>query len=599
MDTRRRIIELAYITVAAMVWLYLWFRAFHVPLAHDEIATFFYYIQTGEFLPSIAHWDANNHILNSALSWLFYETFGHSEVVFRLANLLAFPLMAMFWLLLSKEIENLWLKAGFLFTAILMHNYVEFFALSRGYGLSMGFLVAGVYYLVRFYRSAGLKHLTASLLFILLAVASNLALYTLSLIIYLILAFRVYLLEKVHEKLKGSTWIFLLGIIPAVLFAFTLFLMKDQDLLYYGAQDGFWQITARSLIRMLSGSRLVIHEFFWAVVAAAGLACGAFFLYRSSRSREIPGTAGLFLLLAAGSVLATIALNLLLGVNYPEDRVGLYLYPLFTGLFFMGIDKLPSNRLKIMALLLFIWLPVDFIAKANLTYSECYKTDYIPERFFDRVASARGPGEPPPTVGSYRTRHFVWSYYDYCAGGSKVAPIFHSNYPGNLTEYVLTDLELFPEWSVHYDTIDREWVNGRYLMRRKTQPREAMLASQTALVTGGETGAEYFLVFGMDADTLAGKNLRLDFELEIESTASPFEARLVFSVEDSLMNDLRYEYIQLNWVRKEWSGKIHNTLLMHDIPPGAHYLRFYLWSIEKAPFSVSSGQCILYEIWEN
>src|SRR5262245_25321341 len=51
-------------------------RAIHVPMIHDEAATFFIYTRTGQFLPWVAHWDAGNHVLMSALSVPAYHLFG-------------------------------------------------------------------------------------------------------------------------------------------------------------------------------------------------------------------------------------------------------------------------------------------------------------------------------------------------------------------------------------------------------------------------------------------------------------------------------------------------------------------------------------------
>ena len=65
-----------FVLLSALNWAYLILRAVYVPMAHDEIATFHYYVQTADFMPFIAHWDMNNHFVNSALTTLFYSAFG-------------------------------------------------------------------------------------------------------------------------------------------------------------------------------------------------------------------------------------------------------------------------------------------------------------------------------------------------------------------------------------------------------------------------------------------------------------------------------------------------------------------------------------------
>lgn len=601
-NRRSRIIEFSFLVLSGLVWIYFWLRAYYVPLAHDEIATFYYYIQTGEFLPSIAHWDANNHILNSALSWLLYQAFGHSSIVIRLANLLSFPLAAAFWLLLSRNVSDNWLRAGFLISFLFMHNFLEFFALSRGYGLSTGFLFGAIYFLVVYIRKPGTRVLLGTLIMILLAVAANLALFIVSLLIYLLLFLHIITTSKfkvTKDVVLKTLLIAVLGIIPAILFTIILFQMKEQDLLYYGAQDGIWEITARSLIKLLSGSASRSYEYFWAFITLLGLLGGSIITYRMFRNKNIfPGQLVFFYLLA-GSSASVVALNIILGINYPEDRVGLYFYPFLAGTFFFSADVFPYRKLKWAGLLLFIWLPVDFFTKMNFTYAECYKTDFVPLTYFEHVAEDRKPDEAPPSVGSYRTRHFVWSYYDYLNGGSVVAPIFYANYPGSLTDYLISDLKNFPGWNEYYDTIDFETINQRYLLKRRLPVQKRLISDTSAITSDGMINNEYFLIFGTDARDLRGANLQIEFDLELESGSSPFEARLVFSVEDEDKNDLRYEYIQLDWMRKEWpevNNRIHNILLMHDVPKTSQYLRLYIWSIEMDDYLIRDGNCKLYEI---
>ena len=72
MSNRSRIESLILIVLFIFTFMYIIIRAYSVPIIHDEAATFFYYIQSGIFMPPEAHIDANNHILNSALAHFSY-----------------------------------------------------------------------------------------------------------------------------------------------------------------------------------------------------------------------------------------------------------------------------------------------------------------------------------------------------------------------------------------------------------------------------------------------------------------------------------------------------------------------------------------------
>jgi hypothetical protein len=77
------------IGLTALIGVYIMVRAALVPITYDEAATFFHYVHHGKFLPGDAHWDANNHILNSALTIVSNRFFGDGEFALRLPNVLA------------------------------------------------------------------------------------------------------------------------------------------------------------------------------------------------------------------------------------------------------------------------------------------------------------------------------------------------------------------------------------------------------------------------------------------------------------------------------------------------------------------------------
>jgi hypothetical protein len=59
--------NLFYFFAFAIALVIVIIRCITVPFAHDEVATFYYYIQSESFLPFLSHVDANGHFLNSFL----------------------------------------------------------------------------------------------------------------------------------------------------------------------------------------------------------------------------------------------------------------------------------------------------------------------------------------------------------------------------------------------------------------------------------------------------------------------------------------------------------------------------------------------------
>ena len=89
--------------VCVLVFAMVCVRSACIPLAHDEVGTFYYYIQTGNFLPYHAHNDANNHVLNSCLGWICFKFFGDSYFVLRLPNL--FALLVLFFAVFRISVQ--------------------------------------------------------------------------------------------------------------------------------------------------------------------------------------------------------------------------------------------------------------------------------------------------------------------------------------------------------------------------------------------------------------------------------------------------------------------------------------------------------------
>src|SRR5690606_17909246 len=88
-------------------------------------------------------------------------------------------------------------------------------------------------------------------------------------------------------------------------------------------------------------------------------------------------------------------------------------------------------------------------------------------------------------------------------------------------------------------------------------------------------------------------------ELTLDAKASPFIAWLSATVFDADGNSLYQEYIALDWLKKDWNGEENNLLqgtLLHNVPENAKTLKFYIWNIENASYSIPNGKCYLYNL---
>lgn len=159
------------VTVAACLGLagYAVARAVLVPLTYDEAASYLRYISQ-DFLSVFNFEVATNHFLNTLPTKLAAAVAGDSELVLRLPSLMGYAVYLYFSILIVREIPQRTIAiAGFV---LLQFNpyLLDYFALSRGYGMSLGLLMGASYFLLRFASqrqtgTAGSREITRALMF--------------------------------------------------------------------------------------------------------------------------------------------------------------------------------------------------------------------------------------------------------------------------------------------------------------------------------------------------------------------------------------------------------------------------------------------------
>ena len=598
--TRKQAELYFYILLCSFLWIYLILRAIHVPLAHDEISTFHRYVHTGRFMPPGAHPDANNHVLNSALTWIFYSLFGASSFVLRLANLLSAPIFFYFWFRIASQLKHLAIRWIFLLSFICSTYFLEFFALSRGYGMSMALLAGGFWHVIRWLQEQKQRDRALSLIWLTLAVAANLTLVnTLLLVSGAMLAQLFFIKEK---RIVGLLAILLLGFLPAAVYSLLLLHMKKLGLLYYGNSSGFWQLTVKSLAAVITESERARYPLYALVLFLLVLVLMLSQIIKSNfRWNELFHTKYLFTILLLGNLIAVILSAKLFHANYPEDRTGLYFFPFLVGsVCFLASDYMIKARaqdaLWVMTPLLL--LPVHFVRNLNLDHSSYYHEDTIPARFFDKVHKDQHTGDYPPSIGGYRQRQLCWYYLNFRTGGTG-SSIHFSNYPDTTDEYQITRGKFFPKWQRYYDSLDYEAASDFLLLKRKQAVQLTALDSLLDINTHGTKQDEYFTLMEGRLDSSFGKHMEWRFDLNLTSSTEPFEAWVVVSLFDKNGQDAGYEYLALDWLRTHWNKeqtRLLNSLRVSHIEPRAVRYVLYVWNQRKVPYNISKGKVVLSRI---
>ncbi|HYN06407.1 MAG TPA: hypothetical protein VES67_03360 [Vicinamibacterales bacterium] len=124
-------------------------RAILVPFTYDEAASYLRYISR-DVLSVFSFEVATNHFLNTFLTKLVSIAAGDSELALRVPSLIGYGAYLCFSILILRDIAHRPIAiAGFVL--LNLNPYLlDYFALSRGYGLSLGLLMGAVFHLLRF-----------------------------------------------------------------------------------------------------------------------------------------------------------------------------------------------------------------------------------------------------------------------------------------------------------------------------------------------------------------------------------------------------------------------------------------------------------------
>jgi Dolichyl-phosphate-mannose-protein mannosyltransferase len=326
--------NLVLITAGLFLLGYVILRAYNLSFTHDESLS--YTIITGN-----AQWvnTANNHLLNTLLMRLCAFLFGYSEIALRIPNVLSFVLYFYAFYLLVKPSAGIFLSALAIALLLLNPFFIDFFSISRGYGISMGCMLLSLYYLLQLpdqlkAQKPEIKKFSFSLLLAALAIYANLTLLNFYISCLLFSGIYFLLIKRNSKRFEFKAnlkfyFLLLLSFIPLFLALNRLLLLQSLNELYAGETSFF-----------LSLKTLVLLSFYltdypaWLCTSFI-----AFFFISISLGivlllikRDFSGRFALITFLLLSVLLALVLEFYLFDTKYPSERTGLYIIPLY-GLF--------------------------------------------------------------------------------------------------------------------------------------------------------------------------------------------------------------------------------------------------------------------------
>lgn len=581
--------------IAIGLFVYVVVRAVLIPITYDEAATFFHYVNQGLFWPGTAHWDANNHILNSFLSIQSFQLFGSSEFALRLPNVLSAIIYFVFAIKLSQLAENR-IVGWLLFAALAFNQFVlEFLAISRGYGISMSLLLPALYFAYRWMKNKQVLSLVLSLVFVQLATLANLSLLLLNLSVTGVLV--LWFLVQIRDKWFLNSAAFLMSFAAIAWFVRLSFEYKSRGLFYYGSGDGFWNVTVLSLAKYGFVGLTSIFPFVSVMVLLFLLLFSALILKKNGIQRSLLFPTMLFL-----CMLGNWLMNLLLGVNYPEDRVAIFYLILGPIALAFLVDKVvhetKAHALKkgvLRAAFLLLTFPVNFALSANVSHVYLWKEDACAKSFYHYVLSYASATKTNPTVAGYRLRDLPFFYYNFRNGG-QLSPIQDNAYRGTEADFQYANLSTEGDWDEYKVELENQ-PSGLVLISNKG-PKKRELIDVRVTDSISTSTQPYFVWYETDMDSIANKDLLWNIQVEMPELNTPFNGWITSVFTDSENNTLVQETIHLDRVKPNWKqGEVLSQCLMvPNVPSETTHIKLFFWNVNEEPIGFGKVRVELQEL---
>ncbi|MGV3612886.1 MAG: ArnT family glycosyltransferase [Fluviicola sp.] len=517
---------------------YVLLRALFVEPLFDELATLYWYIQTGYLPGRGATMDANNHILNSLVSHQFFRLFGDHFFVYRLFALLTFPIY-----FFSAQKLLLRVKTPFsilVFLALVsVHWIFDYFSFSRGYGPSLAFLLLAFCCILKWFETRKTRFYIAVVFIFAAALLCNLSLLIplVILLFYLIFVSIIRVKQFSLKQLAGfwiSTLCFMTFLIPVYIYINKL---KKAGALWWGSKEGFWEVTGKSISKNVFFSESEVFKYL-VISCILLLAIKLVRRWKKSGYKNLLTDPSWWIPLLFVLVLLSIALSsILLEVNYPMDRVGMYLVPLF--LLSVGFSIQNTEKLR-WSLLVLLWFPVSFVFKMNLDTSVFSPEDRIHHSFYRELL------RKIPSDASLSADYVSQASYAYLTRKEKT--------PHVATDYLAEDSLSRGDYHISwveklnwpgYSCILQDPVSGTRLYKNSNPPKKQVILD--TIISVVESRNSMIHILDVDLSAFAGKLLQTTVNGKVQPDKYCLDLNLRHEIESRNGAIRRTDNTRFNW----------------------------------------------------
>ena len=305
----------------------------------------------------------------------------------------------------------------------------------------------------------------------------------------------------------------------------------------------------------------------------------------------------LFFIILWSLVLGFYLMHILFGVNFPEDRTGLFFYVFFVLWLCFTIDKLSIAVNKSLGVLLAGLFAIHFMWNLNFRKHSLNVYETIPVHFYETLINEQAKSQDRITIGGHRVRELFYGFFNYRNGGV-LNPADPTEVMQMNCDYYLATKQEEKYFSPFYDIIDSEPDWGFVVLKRKEKiKRNPILERKNILLE--TTDAEFLGIY--DRGDTAFPNLNpiiAEINFDVLNISKPTNTWIVVAVNDSLDQQCYFKRYPLQWTADDLNGKkdLSYSLITGNLPPKSKKMVCFIWNIDKKPYNIKVNTFKIYQI---
>ena len=330
--------EILWYVISTIAVAIVVFRAYTMPVTHDEAATVIHYaarFSPWQIMMFPDPWP-NNHILNTLLTKMSIGFFGEGHLAIRLPSMLS--IIIYLWAI--RRFVGVWklkksiLNVGVLLAFLSLPHLLDFFSICRGYGLSSAMVLLSLSYAVTAMQNRRDRHLIYAVFIALLSSYANFS----SLVYWaaVVMGVGLYLLLRKADVRQKWIHISCLGVSSLLYLALIsqpLIKMRSTNQFKYWSEGSFFNETIVSLSQFWLDGQYGIQAKTLAIGVAISIVAMLIFAVWHFIKKGLEASFKNALVVIPTFFLLTLFVEniqvLLLHTPHLSGRVGVFLFPLF------------------------------------------------------------------------------------------------------------------------------------------------------------------------------------------------------------------------------------------------------------------------------